>query len=229
MLSPEEIAARLAGVRQRISRAALRSQRPPEAVNLLVASKGQPAEAIRAAYEAGARCFGENYVQEALAKRANLADLTNIRWHMIGHLQTNKAKLAANSFELIQSLDCEALARALSRHRKDTPCAVLVEVNLGGEATKSGVPPGQVEHLIDAVRNLVDVRGLMTIPPPAANGEQSRGFFAELRELRDRLSSASGLSLTELSMGMTDDFEVAIEEGATIVRIGRAILGERPS
>lgn len=229
MLSPEEIVARLAEVRERIAQAALRSQRSPDAVNLLVASKGQPAEAIRAAYEAGARCFGENYVQEALAKRANLADLTNIRWHMIGHLQTNKAKLAANSFELIHSLDSEALARALNRHRKDAPCAVLVEVNLGGEPTKSGVPPSQVEHLIGAVRTQVDVRGLMTIPPPAANAEQSRSFFAELRALSGRLSRACGLPMAELSMGMTDDFEVAIEEGATIVRIGRAILGERPS
>lgn len=228
MLSPEEIAARLEAVRERIAQAARRSQRGPEAVNLLLASKGQPAEAIHAAYDAGARCFGENYVQEALAKRAALGPLADIHWHMIGHVQTNKAKLAANNFELIHSLDSEPLARALARHRADPQCAVLVEVNLGGEASKSGVPPDRTEELIKAVRSQVEVRGLMTMPPPAAEPEQSRRFFAELRELRNRLSSACGLPLAELSMGMTDDFEVAVEEGATIVRVGRAVLGERP-
>ncbi|HYB89992.1 MAG TPA: YggS family pyridoxal phosphate-dependent enzyme [Candidatus Binataceae bacterium] len=227
MLTASEVAERLSAVRARIAAAAARARRDPGAVMLLLASKTQPPDAIRAAYLAGARDFGENYVQEAASKRDALADLADIRWHLIGHLQTNKAKAAVAIFEVIHSLDSARLASALHRARPQPPMRALIEVNLGGEATKTGVAPGAVEALIDAARDKVQIVGLMTIPPPARDPEASRPYFARLREMRDRLAAAAGLALSELSMGMTDDFEVAIEEGATIVRVGRAVFGER--
>jgi PLP dependent protein len=227
-LDSAEIAARLDAVRGRVGIAARRAGRAAESVRLVIASKTQPPKALRAAYGAGARDFGENYVQEALAKQGELSDLSGIRWHLIGHLQTNKAKIAAGAFELIQSLDSARLADALAKARPDPLVAVLVEVNLGAEASKTGVPPHAVESLIKAVRNEVNVMGLMAMPPPGPSAEHSRPYFARLRHLRDRLARATGVALSELSMGMTDDFEVAIEEGATIVRVGRAIFGERP-
>jgi PLP dependent protein len=230
MLTQEEIAARLANVRGRIARAARRAARDPAAVRLVLASKTQPPEAIRAVYAVGAREFGENYVQEAAAKQAALADLRSvgdIRWHLIGHLQTNKARDAANRFALIHSLDSARLAEALGRARSAPPVAVLIEVNAAGEASKSGIAAAEVERLIDEARGAVEILGLMTIPPPAPDAEGSRSHFAALRAMRDRLAATTGLALSELSMGMTDDFEVAIEEGATIVRVGRAIFGER--
>jgi pyridoxal phosphate enzyme (YggS family) len=218
----------LAAVRERIEAAARRAGRDPRSVRLVAASKTQPPPAIRAAYGAGARDFGENYVQEALAKRAELLDLNGVRWDLIGHLQTNKAKIAAGAFDLIQSLDSIRLASALAKARPDPPLAVLVEVNLGGEASKTGVPPDEVEALINAARAKVEVRGLMAIPPPSSNPEDCRISFVQLRRLRDRLAAATGFALSDLSMGMSEDFEIAIEEGATIVRVGRAIFGERP-
>jgi PLP dependent protein len=227
MLEKHDIARRLAAVGDRIARAMRLAGRAATPVRLVLASKTQPPEAIAAAYEAGAREFGENYVQEAVAKRAALANLSDIRWHMIGHLQTNKAKDALETFDIIETLDSERLANALARIRPSPPVPVLIEVNLGGETSKTGVAPERVEPLIDAVRASVEVLGLMTIPPPAANPAAMRPYFARLRELRDRLAAATGLALSELSMGMTEDFEVAIEEGATIVRIGRAVFGER--
>jgi PLP dependent protein len=227
MRSRDDIADRLREVRERVAAAARRAQRDPAAIRMVLASKTQPAEAIRAAYAAGAREFGENYVQEALPKQRALADLAGLRWHLIGHLQTNKARQAAESFVLIHSLDSERLAAALSRARPSPPVPVLVEVNAAGEASKTGIPPDDAERLLEAVRGSVDVLGLMTIPPPAPIPEQSRPYFTALRELRERLADRTGLALSELSMGMTDDFEVAIEEGATIVRIGRAVFGER--
>jgi pyridoxal phosphate enzyme (YggS family) len=214
-------------VRDRIARAVRLAGRAARPVRLVLASKTQPPEVIAAAYEAGAREFGENYVQEAVAKRAALKNLPDIRWHMIGHLQTNKAKDALETFDIIETLDSERLANALARLRPSSPVPVLIEVNLGGETSKTGVAPERVEPLIDAVRARVEVLGLMTIPPPAPNPAAMRPYFARLRELRDRLAATTGLALSELSMGMTDDFEVAIEEGATIVRIGRAVFGER--
>jgi len=223
----DEIAARLTTVRERIASAARRAARDSAAVRLVVASKTQPPEAIRAAYAAGAREFGENYVQEAAAKQDALANLKELRWHLIGHLQTNKARDAANRFALIHSLDSARLASALGRARPAPRVAVLVEVNVAAEASKSGVAPSEVERLIEEARATVEIRGLMTIPPPAPSPERSRGHFAALRAMRDRLAATTGLALSELSMGMTDDFEVAIEEGATIVRVGRAIFGER--
>jgi PLP dependent protein len=230
MLTHDEIAARLTSARERIARAARRAERNPAAVRLVLASKTQPPEAIRAAYAAGAREFGENYVQEAAAKQdalADLEDLEDVRWHLIGHLQTNKARDAVNRFALIHSLDSARLASALGRARPAPRVPVLIEVNAAGEASKSGVAPAEVERLIEAARATVEILGLMTIPPPATDPERSRSHFAALRAMRDRLAAATGLALSELSMGMTDDFEVAIEEGATIVRVGRAIFGER--
>jgi pyridoxal phosphate enzyme (YggS family) len=227
MLTHDEIAARLTAVRERTARAADRAKRDPATVKLVLASKTQPPEAIRAAYTAGAREFGENYVQEAAAKQDALADLDDLRWHLIGHLQTNKARDAANRFTLIHSLDSAPLASALGRGRSAPRVPVLIEVNAAGEASKNGVAPTEVERLIEAARAAVEILGLMTIPPPETDPERSRSHFAALRMMRARLAAATGLALSELSMGMTGDFEVAIEEGATIVRVGRAIFGER--
>jgi PLP dependent protein len=227
MLNAAEIVTRYGVVRERIAAAAARARRDAASVRLVLASKSQPPDAIRAAYSAGARDFGENYVQEAAAKRDALADLADLHWHLIGHLQTNKARAAAAMFELIHSLDSERLARALARHSGAPRVRVLVEVNLAGEATKSGVAPHEVERLVASAREHVDVAGLMTIPPPGNTPADARPYFARLREMRDQLAAHVGLALSELSMGMTDDFEVAIEEGATIVRVGRAVFGER--
>jgi PLP dependent protein len=227
MSTQHEIEERLEIVRARIGAAAHRARRDPASIRLVLASKTQPGEAIRAAAQAGALDFGENYVQEALVKCDELADLTEIRWHLIGHLQTNKAKAAANAFALIHTVDSVRLAAALARARPSPRVRALVEVNLGGETSKSGVAAGGVAAILDAARGKIEIDGLMTIPPPAASAEAARPWFARLRELRDRLAAQSGLALSELSMGMTDDFEVAIEEGATIVRVGRAVFGER--
>ncbi len=214
-------------MRARIGAAAHRVHRDVASIRLLLASKTQSSDAIRAAADAGALDFGENYVQEAIAKRTELADLTEIRWHLIGHLQTNKAKVAASAFALIHSVDSVRIAEALARAQPSPHVRALIEVNLGAEASKSGVAPDGVAAILDAVRGKIEIDGLMTIPPPAARTEDSRPYFARLREMRDRLAMQSGYALSELSMGMTDDFEIAIEEGATIVRIGRAVFGER--
>ena len=227
MLAADEIADRLGKVRERISRAAQRSSRPADAICLILASKTQSAEAVRAAYQAGARHFGENYVREANDKRAELADLRDATWHLIGHLQTNKTRLATRTFQVIQTVDSAKLADAIANAQPTPPMRVLIEVNLGGEPTKSGVGVGDVESLIDATREKVEIIGLMTIPPHAESATGARNYFAKLRRLRERLAARSGLALSELSMGMTEDFEVAIEEGATMVRVGRAIFGER--
>jgi pyridoxal phosphate enzyme (YggS family) len=170
-------------------------------------------------------------VQEAVSKRADLLDLADIRWHLIGHLQSNKARLAASTFALIHSVDSVRLTNALARARSlDDPSQrvrALIEVNLGAESSKSGVAPDEVANLLDASRDKIEIAGLMTIPPPAATPGLARPYFAELREMRDRLAIETGFTLSELSMGMSDDFEIAIEEGATIVRVGRAVFGER--
>ncbi|MEA2678411.1 MAG: dependent protein, partial [Candidatus Binataceae bacterium] len=205
-----EIAERLATVRERIANACARAHREVASVRLVLASKTQPPDAIAAAHAAGARDFGENYVQEAIAKRAALVDLPDARWHLIGHLQSNKARTAVENFDLIHTLDSARLANALARVRPSPPIPVLIEVNLGGEASKSGVPPDAVAPLLESVRHAVVVRGLMTIPPPTENPLDAHRWFAQLRELRDRLATASGLALDELSMGMTEDYEAAI-------------------
>ena len=228
MSTQYEIRERFTIVQARVGAAAYKAGRDASSIRLVLASKTQPSEAIRAAANAGARDFGENYVQEAIAKRAELSDLTEIRWHLIGHLQTNKAKVAASGFALIHSVDSVRLAEALARAQPSPRVHALIEVNLGGEASKTGVAPDGVAAILVAARDKLEIDGLMTIPPPASTAEAARPFFAQLRELRDRLATQSGYALSELSMGMTDDFEVAIEEGATIVRIGRAVFGERP-
>ena len=228
MSTQYEIRERFTIVQARVGAAAYKAGRDASSIRLVLASKTQPSEAIRAAANAGARDFGENYVQEAIAKRAELSDLTEIRWHLIGHLQTNKVKVAASAFALIHSVDSVRLAEALSRAQPSPRVHALIEVNLGGEASKTGVAPDGVTAILDAARDKLEIDGLMTIPPPASTADAARPFFAQLRELRDRLATQSGYALSELSMGMTDDFEVAIEEGATIVRIGRAVFGERP-
>ena len=226
MLPAPEIARRYIEVSERVASAAKRAGHEASAVTLVLASKTQPPDAISAAYEAGARDFGENYVQEALGKQEAL-HLLDIRWHLIGHLQTNKAKVAASAFQLIHSVDSIRVADALARARSTPPVRTLLEVNLGSEDTKSGAAPATLEELINSVRGKIEIAGLMTIPPPNENPATSRTYFMELREVRDRLAVRTGLALSELSMGMTEDFEVAIEEGATMVRIGRAIFGER--
>jgi PLP dependent protein len=228
MSTQYEIRERLTIVQARVGAAAYKAGRDASSIRLVLASKTQPSEAIRAAANAGARDFGENYVQEAIAKRAELSDLTDIRWHLIGHLQTDKVKVAASAFALIHSVDSVRLAEALTRAQPSPRVHALIEVNLGGEASKTGVAPDGVAAILDAARDKLEIDGLMTIPPPASTAEAARPYFAQLRELRDRLATQSGYALSELSMGMTDDFEVAVEEGATIVRIGRAVFGERP-
>jgi len=226
MLTTSEISDRLEQVEGRIADAARRAGRSAESVRLVLASKTQPPAAVAAAFAAGARNFGENYVQEAVTKRAALVGC-DIRWHLIGHLQTNKARIAVETFDLVQTLDNQRLAAALFRLHPSPPMPVLVEINLAGETSKSGIAPEGAEALINSMRDQVDVQGLMAVPPVAPAPEAARPFFRELRELRDRLAAATGLALSELSMGMTDDFEVAILEGATIVRVGRAVFGER--
>ncbi|HSQ00963.1 MAG TPA: YggS family pyridoxal phosphate-dependent enzyme [Candidatus Dormibacteraeota bacterium] len=217
-----EIAANLNAVRARIARAATRAGRDPQTVRLIAVSKTKSADAVRAAIAAGATDIGENYVQEAQAKRAAVGD--GARWHLIGHLQRNKAARAVEIFDCIQTVDSAALGAALSRSAaaRGRTLRVLVEVRLGGEATKSGVEPAALPTLLAALQlpGLL-VEGLMTVPP-AGDAEAVRPHFRALRALRDRAG------LRELSMGMSDDFEVAIEEGATMVRVGRAIFGARP-
>ena len=219
-------------VQGRIASACRRSGRRPEDVKLIAISKTFPAEHIREAYEAGLRDFGENRVQEADAKRPALADLT-ITWHLVGHLQTNKAKSARELFHWIHSVDSLRLAEKLD---KSAVCVgerlpVLLEVNLGEESSKSGVREAEVMLLAERVSRLatVEIRGLMVIPPFLDDPGQARPYFRRLRELASKIEAANfpGASMHELSMGMSHDFEVAIEEGATMVRIGTAIFGDR--
>lgn len=222
----------IARVRQRIAAASVRAGRRPEEVKLVAVSKTVPPERIRQAYEAGLRDFGENRVQEADAKRTALSDLT-VTWHLVGHLQTNKAKLARELFHWVHSVDSQRLAHKL---HQAAPCTgdrlpVLLEVNLGGEPTKSGVQEHELLPLAEEVGRFetLDLRGLMTLPPLFEDPQQARPFFRRLRELARGIESANlpNVSMRELSMGMSHDFEVAIEEGATIIRVGTAIFGPR--
>ena len=215
------IAERVAHVRQRVERAAERAGRSPADVTIVAVSKGLPPSAIDEAVVAGIANVGENRVQEAAAKIAALRGLP-VTWHLVGHLQTNKAKTALELFDIIHSVDSLHLAEVLS-HRAQRPLPVLLEVNMAGEASKFGFSPDDVAAAAQAIARLphLDLRGLMTVAPFVSEPETVRPVFRELRRLRD------ALGLRELSMGMTDDFEVAIEEGATLVRIGRAIFGER--
>jgi pyridoxal phosphate enzyme (YggS family) len=234
MPGAETIASRLARVQERIATAARRVGREPESVVLVGATKTVDVARISAAYAAGLRDFGENYVQEAQAKLADPAlGVPEARWHLIGHLQTNKVKTAVGLFAIIQSLDSLRLAGALARHAASAGCRpmVLVEVDYTGLPDRTGVSPEGAEPLVEGLLgwSALDVAGLMTVPAPGLGVEETRGVYRRLRTLRDTLEMRfPAFSWHHLSMGMTDDFELAIEEGATIVRIGRAIFGERP-
>ena len=206
-----------------IARACERSRRLPDEIVLVAITKGVDVSAIRAAFDCGIRNFGENRVQEAEGKIAQLADLKPaVAWHMVGHLQSNKAKTAVELFDIIHSVDSVRLAEILSRRAEKT-LPVLLEVNVSGEATKGGFSVAGIAAAVNEIRQLPNLKtmGLMTVAPFVADPEEIRPVFRKLRELRD------SLELKHLSMGMTDDFEVAIEEGASMLRIGRAIFGER--
>ena len=217
-------------VRQRIADALAASARPPDSVRLLAVSKTFPAEAIRAVHALGQRAFGENYVQEAVAKKAALADLPGVEWHLIGPLQSNKAGAAARCFDRVESVDRLRIADALSAARAGAsrPLDVLVQVNVSGEATKSGVAPADAVALARHVAALPNLRlrGIMGIPAPTTDSARLRREFRALRDCYDACQDA-GLAVDTLSMGMSADLELAIAEGSTEVRIGTAIFGER--
>lgn len=220
---------RLNRIRERIAIAATAAGRSPEDVTLIAVSKTYPPEAVREAEAAGQLVFGENRVQEALAKIPELS--SRLTWHLIGHLQSNKIRKALPHFALFHGVDSVDLATAINRiaeedgHRP----AILLEVNLAGEASKFGFKPEALETEIEKLMELprLEIRGLMGMAPIVEKPEEARPYFARLRELRDRLNESHRLSLTELSMGMSGDFEAAIREGATLVRVGTAIFGNR--
>jgi pyridoxal phosphate enzyme (YggS family) len=226
------IADRLTEVRARIERAARSAGRDPSSVTLVAVSKTFPVAAVRQAYEAGQREFGENRVQEALQKIGAAPDL-EIRWHLLGHLQTNKARKAAPAFAMIQSVDSVELLEKLDAAAAESGHSpqLLIQVDLAGEATKFGVPPADVPRLFDAALacHAARVVGLMTLPPLPEISEDARPWFRQLRDLRDGwlASGVPAAMLRHLSMGMSGDFEVAVAEGATLVRVGTAIFGER--
>ena len=242
--APQKMCDNLAKVRERMELAASRCGRRAEKITLIAVSKTQSVQKIRELYEAGVRHFGENRVQERESKLAQLADF-NATWHMIGHLQKNKVSRAARLFASIDSLDSISLAEKLDRARAD--CAadaagnselpetgnrlrVLIEVKLDPEPAKSGVPAVDVVRLAEAILRLphLDLRGVMGVPPYFDNPEEARPYFRRMRELRDQVRAQLGSEmLPVLSMGMSNDFEIAIEEGATEVRVGTALFGER--
>lgn len=226
-----DIAANISAIKHRIAAAAARSGRDPDSIKLLAVTKTVSPSYVNQAIDAGIFMFGENYVQEAKEKIAMIKK--DVQWHMIGHLQTNKAKYAVKLFDYIHSVDRIDLAVELDKKagQIDRRINILIEVNVSGEKTKNGIPADAAITLINDISILqnIAVRGLMTMAPYSANPEDARPYFRALRNLRDSIISKgiTGTHLEELSMGMTDDFEVAIEEGATIIRIGRAIFGER--
>jgi len=230
------IATNVAALRERINTAAHRAGRNPREITLMAVTKTVSPDRIREAYAAGIRVFGENRVQEFEAKVQALRDLAGSEWHMIGHLQSNKSGKAAELFGHIDSVDSLKLAQrinsAASELRKKFP--VLIEVNIGGETAKSGVAPGsdELNNLLAAGPELwsLEFRGLMTVPPYHDDPERSRPYFKKMRDLFHQIAARNlpGVRMEVLSMGMSHDFEVAIEEGSTCVRIGTAILGERP-
>ncbi len=235
----ETVAERLELVRERIARAAKEAGRDPGRVQLLAASKTKSPELIREAYAAGQRDFGENYVQELAEKAAALADLPDIRWHMIGHLQSNKARHVVQYASAVHTVHSAKLARELGRRAADHPVpearrfisdarlVVLVEVNVGGEAQKSGCAPDELGAVLDAIdtQPALALRGLMTVPPHTDDPAGARPFFDELVRLRDAHGGAA--RLPDLSIGMTHDLEPAVMAGSTIVRVGTAIFGAR--
>ena len=232
-MSEAQLGERLARIRAQIEAAALKCGRLPHEITLIAISKTHPASLVRAAIELGATDVGENRVQEA-EQKINEVGRHAARWHLVGHLQANKARRAVQLFDVIHSLDSLELARRLDRlcdeeDRQQLP--LLIQVDLGHEETKSGIDEGELQGLVAGLKSLdrVQLAGLMTLPPFFDDPEQARPFFRRLRELRDELAAqgAFGDRKGELSMGMTHDFTVAIEEGATMVRVGTAIFGQR--
>ena len=230
--TPEDgICARIAQVRARMDAAARHFGRPPSAIGLVAVAKTWPAAAIRAAWRCGQRRFGENYAHELAEKSRQLADL-DVEWHFIGHLQSNKSRLVAHTAAWVHSIDRLEIAQRLSRERGDSrpPLQVCVQVNVSAEASKSGVSPDQALPLLHMIADLPNLRlrGLMTLPAPAPDFEAQRAAFAQVRTLFETARD-EGLPLDTLSMGMSDDLEAAIAEGATLVRVGTAIFGPRRS
>ncbi|HXJ89432.1 MAG TPA: YggS family pyridoxal phosphate-dependent enzyme [Candidatus Binatia bacterium] len=225
----------IAALREKIAEAAKRSRRNQSEIALMAVTKTHPPERIRETYTAGLRLFGENRVQEFAAKASALSDLPGADWHMIGHLQSNKAAKAADLFSAIDSVDSLKLAERLNTAAQTSNkiLDVLIEVNVGGEAAKSGLPldSPELESLLSAAPRLeaLKFRGLMTVPPHTEDPEGARPYFRQLRTLRDQIAARNppGISMDILSMGMSHDFEVAIEEGSTCIRIGTVIFGER--
>ncbi len=222
----ETFSERLEIVEERIAAACSSAGRTRDSVALLAVSKTKPPELVREAVDCGLRLFGENKVQEAQAKIPMFP--SGLEWHLIGHLQSNKAKIAANLFNMIHSVDSLKLLQVLDAHA-DTSLPVLLQVNVSGEASKSGLRPTEVAGAIEAANQMtkVEVHGLMTIPPFTSDPEKARTHFVALRELRDRVQEETGTPLPELSMGMSHDLEVAIQEGSTWVRIGTDLFGKR--
>jgi len=231
LTAPQFSPAALQSVRTRIARAAERAGRDPGSIRLLAVSKQQPAALVRAAAAAGQTEFGENYVQEGVDKVAALADVPGLVWHFIGQLQGNKTREVAERFDWVHAVDRERIASRLSAQRPHdaAPLQVLLQVRLADEPGKGGVTPAEAPALAAAVTALprLRLRGLMCIPPPAADEEAQRRPFRQLRELMESLDAA-GHPLDTLSMGMSEDLEAAVLEGATIVRVGTAIFGRRP-
>ena len=230
MIDAAAIAANLAAVRAAIATSAIAVGRDPAAITLVAVSKGQPAAAIAAAYQCGHRDFGENYVQEWQEKAATLRDLPDLRWHFLGHLQRNKVKLVVGRVHLLHGVDDMQGLDEMARFAWQTKCdqAVLLQVNLADEATKRGCTAADAELFVDVLRRSpgLHLRGLMLLPPPAPDAEAVRPWFAQLRRLRDQLAGNAAEPWL-LSMGMSDDFAVAVAEGATHVRVGTAIFGPR--
>jgi PLP dependent protein len=231
------VAENIAQIHKRIAAAAGRANRSPAEITLMGVSKTFPIASIREAYAAGLRVFGENRVQEFAEKAPTVHDLPDAKWHLIGHLQTNKAGRAVELFDAVDSVDSVRMAEKLDGVAQSSgkTLEVLIEVNVGGEAAKSGVAPDsdQLEQILQGASRWgnLKIRGLMTVPPYSEDPEGSRPYFRQLREMRDRLAARAltGVGMETLSMGMSHDFEVAIEEGATCVRVGTAIFGARES
>jgi pyridoxal phosphate enzyme (YggS family) len=229
------ISANLSDIHERLARAARQGGRDPDSISLMVVTKTQPRERIIEAYEAGQRLFGENRVQEFAGKLPDLKALHGAEFHMIGHLQSNKAGNTAEIFAAVDSLDSVKLAERLNTFARKIPkrLDVLIEINVGGEQAKSGIAPesSELDRILLAAPEWpnLHIRGLMTVPPFTPNPEGARPYFRQLRKLRDRLAARNlpGIDLHQLSMGMSHDFEVAIQEGSTCVRIGTAIFGQR--
>jgi pyridoxal phosphate enzyme (YggS family) len=229
------IAPNIASIHERIAAAASRAGRNPKEIALMAVSKTHPPESIGEAYEAGLRVFGENRIQEFANKIGALQNLPDAEWHMIGHLQTNKASKATELFHAVDSVDSLKLAEKLDAAARQLgkKLSLLLEINVGGEAAKSGVAPDSpaLDELLIAAPRLdsLQFRGLMTVPPFTDDPQDARPYFRKLRELRDNIAARKhpGVNMDVISMGMSHDFEVAIEEGSTCVRVGTAIFGER--